>query len=133
LLTPSPFEPADTLAIDGGAEFAHAKDAYIFITAPDSSTEATPGTQVTIVDTADPAGGLNLRGTIDLPGYVADDQKLDFAAGVLRIVTHDWADGGLSRLFTIDVTDPAHPAVVGTLELARGEQLFATRFDGGRA
>jgi hypothetical protein len=29
LLAPSPLEPADTLAIDGGAEFAHANDAYI--------------------------------------------------------------------------------------------------------
>jgi hypothetical protein len=28
---------------------------------------------------------------------------------------------------------PCIPAVLGTLELARGEQLFATRFDGGRA
>jgi hypothetical protein len=131
-LGPSPFEPADTLALDGGAQFAHATDAYAFITATDSSTAATPGTLVTIVDTSDAAGALSRRGTIDLPGYVADDQKLDAAGGVLRIVTHDWVDGGLSRLFTIDVTDPDHPAVLATLELARGEQLYATRFAGDR-
>lgn len=131
-LGPSPFEPADTLALDGGAQFAHATDAYAFITAPDSSTAATPATLVTIVDTSDAAGALSRRGTIALPGYVADDQKLDVAGGVLRIVTHDWVDGGLSRLFTIDLTDPDHPAVLATLELARGEQLYATRFAGDR-
>jgi hypothetical protein len=133
LIGPSPFDPADSLPLESGADFAQATDAYAFITAPAPVPDADSGTRVTLVDISDPGGALALRGAIDLPGYVADDQKLNFGGGVLRVVTHDWVDGGLSRLFTIDVTDPEAPSVLATLELARGEQLFATRFSDDRA
>lgn len=133
LLAPAPFEPAGSLALESGAEFAHTTDTYAFITAPVLGSGSTAGTRVTLVDIGDPGGALARRGAIDLPGYIADDQKLNFGGGVLSVVTHDWVDGGLSRLFTIDIADPDAPVVLATLELARGEQLFATRFSDGRA
>jgi hypothetical protein len=133
LIAPVPFEAADSLALESGADFAHATDAYAFITGPVPGADLTVGTRVTLVDISDPGGALARRGAIDVPGYIADDQKLNFGGGVLRVVTHDWTDGGLSRLMTIDVADPDAPIRLATLELARGEQLFATRFSADRA
>ncbi len=133
LIAPTPFEAADSLTLDGGAQFAQATDSYAFIAGPVTDPDPTAGTRVTLVDIGDPGGALARRGAIDLPGYIADDQKLNFGGGVLRVVTHDWLDGGLSRLMTIDVTNPDAPVLLATLELARGEQLFATRFSEDRA
>jgi hypothetical protein len=125
-------EPAlalqDSLSVPG-AQFAHATDAWLFVAAPEGEQE----TRVSLVDLSDPTGQLEPTGSLVLPGYVADEHKLHFGDGHLRVVTHDWIDGGLSRLFSIDIADPAAPLVVGTLELALGEQLFATRFSEDQA
>jgi len=133
LIAPTSFIAAGSLALEGGAEFAHATDTYAFITGQVPGSDPTAGTRITLVDIGDAGGALARRGAIDLPGYIADDQKLNFDGGVLRVITHDWMDGGLSRLMTIDVTDPDAPVLLATLELARGEQLFATRFTEDRA
>lgn len=125
----TPFSTGSSLALVDNAGFAHATSEFIFIALPNADN----GTTVRVVDVSDTAGALALRGSLDLPGYLSDDQKLNFGGGVLRVVTHDWTDTGLSRLFTVDVTDPDAPAVLATLELARGEQLFATQFTADRA
>ncbi|MGH8135801.1 MAG: beta-propeller domain-containing protein, partial [Steroidobacteraceae bacterium] len=125
----TPFSPGSSLALGEIASFAHATSSFIFI----SGSNADNGTTIRLVDISDPAGAMALRGALDLPGYLGDDQKLNFGGGVLRVVTHDWTDSGLSRLFTIDVSDPDAPAVLATLDLARGEQLFATQFTEDRA
>jgi hypothetical protein len=125
----APFAAGASVALGEGAGFAHATDTFIYLAGSDGED----GTTVRLVDVSDPAGAIALRGSIDLPGYVGDDQKLNFGGGVLRVVTHDWNDSGLSRLFTVDVTDPDAPALLATLELARGEQLFATQFTEDRA
>jgi hypothetical protein len=132
-LGPAPFALVASLELPPGAQFAQATDALAFIAGPVTVDDGAVNTRVTLVDISDPAGALALRGAIELPGYVGDDQKLGFGGGVLRVVTHDWTDGGRSRLFTVDVADPDAPALLATLELARGEQLFATRFTDDRA
>jgi hypothetical protein len=129
LLGVTPFGPGATLDLANSAGFAHATSIFIFI----ASANANNGTTVTLADVSDPGGSIELRGALELPGYVSDDQKLNFGGGVLRVVTHDWTDRGLSRLFTVDITDPDEPAVLASLELARGEQLFATQFTADRA
>jgi len=129
LLGATPFSPGSSLALPNNAGFAHATSSYLFI----AGSNADNGTTVTLVDVSDPAGAIRLRGSLDLPGFVSDDQKLNFGGGVLRVVTHDWIDRGLSRLFTVDIADPDAPAVLASLELARGEQLFATQFTADRA
>ncbi len=122
--TPGNLAATATLAIPGGAAYAHATDAFLFVAAPDLSGD----TKVTLVDVSSPLGAMTLRGSKTLPGYLSDEQKLHFGAGTLRVVTHDWANGGLSHLFVLDVSAPDAPFVRGSLDLARGEQLFATRF-----
>lgn len=116
--------PAASLAIPGGVAYAHATDAFLFVAAPDDAFD----TRVTLVDVSSPDGAMARRGSKTLPGYLSDEFKLHFGAGTLRVVTHDGTDGGLSHLFLLDVSAPDAPFVRGTLDLARGEQLFATRF-----
>jgi len=112
---------AEDLPFAGG--FVHATDRFLAVAGGRGFD-----TTVALVDISDPSGAIALRGSLELSGYVADEFKLHFGAGTLRVVTHDWTDGGLSRLFTVDVSDLSNPRVLGTLRLARGEQLFATRF-----
>lgn len=90
-------------------------------------------TPVRLVELAPSGGALTLRGRADVAGWIADDFKLDVSGSVLRVVSHDGADGGLSRLTTWSLANLDAPTPVGSLSLARGEQLFATRFDGARA
>lgn len=121
--------PLGSAALPDGAAFVHAT-ASLFAIAGRGDGSSTP---VTLVDVSSPAGQVALRGALDLPGWISDERKLDLFGTVLRVVTHEWTDGGLSRLFTVDVSDPDVPTILGNLSLARGEQLFATRFDGDRA
>jgi hypothetical protein len=119
----------DTEALPSPGAFVAASDALLAVAGWDDGTS----TPITLVDIADPLGTLVERGTIALPGWIADEHKLDLYGTVLRVVTHDMVDGGLSRCMTVDVTNPDLPLRLATLPLARGEQLFATRFDGPRA
>lgn len=128
-LTVAPFAGAGEVDLPAGCDFAHATDSFLFL----SSGMFTGTTRVTLLDISDPNGSMALRGGIDLPGYVGDDQKLHFGAGVLRVVTHDWVDRGLSRLFTIGIANPDAPVLLGSLEIAKGEQLFGTQFTEDRA
>ncbi len=125
----SPLAPVAVLALPEGCDVAHATDALLCVAARLSDG----GTRLRLVDLADPGGALTLRGYLDVPGTVADDKKLHFGAGTLRVATHDASDRGLSHLTVVGVGDPDRPAVLGALELARGEQLFGTVFTEDRA
>jgi hypothetical protein len=116
--------PVDVDALPHSASFVHATDALLAVAGWGSGLS----TPVALVDVSDPAGSIDVRGALDLPGWLADEFKMHVAGTVLRVVTHDWASGGLSHLTTVDVSDLDLPTVMGTLDLARGEQLFATRF-----
>jgi hypothetical protein len=87
----------------------------------------------TYVDISDPGGAIRKRGSFDVRGRIADEWKMDYSEGYFRVCTYEWNDGGVSRLYVIDVTDPDAPRETGSVEVGRGEQLFATRFDGDRA
>ncbi|MGQ0612367.1 MAG: beta-propeller domain-containing protein [Planctomycetaceae bacterium] len=115
---------ADREALPFPASYLHATDRVLIVAGSDGGT----GTRLTFVDITDPSGLMRVRGDLRLPGYLSDEFKLHYGAGTLRVVTHDWFDGLLSKLFVVDISDPLAPAILGSLSLARGEQLFATRF-----
>jgi hypothetical protein len=116
--------PVAVLALPYAGTFAHATDSLLFVASSDGNGD----THVTLVDISSPVGAMTLRGGKTFPGTLSDQEKLHFGAGTLRVVTHDRTDGGLSHLFVVDVSNPDAPLTRGTLDLARGEQLFATRF-----
>ena len=131
----NPGNPVEAGRIDfgGSARYIHVTEQAIFI-ASDSPAFGYSGTHIAYVDISDPGGAIRKRGSFDIPGSVQDEFKMDYSEGYFRVCTHEWNEaGGLSRLFVIDVTDPDAPVRTGALELGKGEQLFATRFDGDRA
>jgi len=115
---------ADREALPFQAAYLHATDTVLIVAGSDDGT----GTRITFIDITNPAGLMLVRGDLRLPGYLSDEFKLHYGAGTLRVVTHDWFDGLLSKLFVVDISNPLAPAILGSLSLARGEQLFATRF-----
>lgn len=98
-------------------------------------------TTITYVDISDPLGAMTVRGSIDVPGHLADRFKMDAYEGVLRVVSGGWfySSGWQSALLnfvtTIDLANPDELAEMDSLLLmdAIGEGLHATRFDGDRA
>lgn len=121
--------PLDQVELPEGVHAAHVSTSVLALAGWSDGLVA----PVRLVDVSSPSGDLALRGRVDVPGWIADEFKLDVFAGVLRVVSHDAADGGLSHLTTWSLANLDAPAPLGALSLARGEQLFATRFDGERA
>jgi uncharacterized secreted protein with C-terminal beta-propeller domain/predicted secreted protein len=129
---PSNIKEADREDFKGSAQYVHVTDKAVFISSsPNYYTESR--TTLTYVDISDPKGAIVKRGSIDVPGQIADEYKMDYSKGYFRVCTYNWADNGLSNLFVIDVANPDKLNQVGAVELGKGEQLFATRFDGDRA
>jgi hypothetical protein len=121
--------PVDAEPLAGGVGFVHATDALWVV----SGAGGWDTTTFTFVDVSDPNGAIAIRGSIALSGWVADEWKMDVYGGAFRVVLADWYDLVTTHLVTVSLADLDHPSVLGTLDLARGEQLFATRFAGDLA
>ena len=116
-----------------------ATDRLLFVATQNYQTQ--PAVQ--IIDIAAPDGTLQALASVPTTGAVADKFKLNLAGDVLTTIADSFdptatnALGGLgawvTTLETFSLTQPATPVPLGRLELARGERLFATRFDGTRA
>ena len=119
----------EQVTLPAPAAFVHATPTVFAITSWGDGSS----TPIMLVDVSSASGDLALRGSVSVPGWVGDEQKLDVYGGVLRVVTHDGNDGALSRCLTYSLANLDAPTLLGSLDLVRGEQLFATRFDGDRA
>src|SRR5690606_21163805 len=88
------------------------------------------------VDISDPSGAITPRGSVLIAGQVADRFKMDAFEGHLRVVSRTW-NGGQSEVLVstvaLDTPDALSVLAQTEFETARGDQLFATRFDGDRA
>lgn len=124
----SPFvqRAALPLALEATQVLTTNEHLFFAVPCPDGDTD------LRVLDIGDVNGAIGMRGSLRLSGHVADAQKMHFARGHLRVVSHD-GSGFVSRLRTISVDDPEHPVVRGELALARGEQLFGTNFTDDRA
>lgn len=126
----------------GSGNVVTATDRFLFVAITDFSRPWPWRSDLRVADISAPDGTLTDFTRIPLPGRVADKFKIDLAGDVLRVVTEATESSTNTRWVTVLETyrlaDPrAVPAVPYTpldrLELARGERLFATRFDGDRA
>ena len=130
---PSDIQEVDREDFEGSAEYIHVTEDTIFISSTAGYRWDNPTTTLIYVDISDPTGIIAQRGALDVRGRIEDKFKMDYANGYFRVCTYEWNEGGLSYLFVIDVSDPDNMSQVGSVQLAKGEQLFATRFDGDRA
>lgn len=92
---------------------------------------------VQCIDISSPDAQMAELATIRAAGFVADKFKLNVNGDVLTIIserrlneTNRWRP--ITVLETFSLADPANPERLGQLQLADGESLFATRFDGDR-
>lgn len=128
---PDNIHEADRLSFDGQGTVIQATSSAIFVAAPDWSSDATT---ITYIDIDDAAGQLEVRGSVQVQGQVADRFKMDAYEGVLRVVSSVWATERRVNLTTVRLTDPDNLQVLAEhdFETAHGDSLFATRFDGPR-
>lgn len=115
--------------------------AFVATGAPDG-TDGSPRSRILRYD-VEPDGSFAARGEALVAGIIADRFKMDYAGGFLRLVAFDpgWGGGsgrGVRRSFAFAL-DWRNPEAIldlsesgKALELAPGETLFATRFDGNR-
>jgi len=126
----------NTLWFDGWNNGAvTATDRYFFI----ASTTDWTTSAIYLVDISSTDGTMTAEGTIQPAGNVADKFKMGLNGDVFTVISEVWdwtnPDGwqAVSKLETFSLADPTAPAKLGELDIAAGDQLYATRIEGARA
>jgi hypothetical protein len=127
----------NSLAYPGYGNVVTATDRLLFVVTQDPANWWQ--SIVRSIDITSPDGTMRSYESIRTAGRVPDKFKLHWDGGVLTTISEDWRTVPgrrlTTRLETFRLPDPRSlgPAGViklGELELGRGEQLHATRFDG---
>ncbi len=93
-----------------------------------------------VMDITDPAGGIRKLESLSLAGRLNDKFKVQIRDDLLSVITLTFDNSGSqhTRLVNYRMNQAAADATgiwtrLGSVEVARGESLYATRFDGDRA
>lgn len=141
LANPGQPETKKPLWYPGSGNVVTATDRFLFVAVTDYSRNWPWKSDLQVVDITAPDGTMSAFASVPLDGRVADKFKVDLYGDVLRVVVEalESPTGGrwVTVLETFRLADPRSvpPVAVAKLdrlELARGERLFATRFDGPR-
>ena len=134
---PSKPNARDTLFYNGYNNDIYATDKFLFV------STAVPKqyykTDLRFIDISAPDGSMNEAATIRTAGRVADKFKMRLAKGTLTVISETFNRNGNNNrarwettLETFSLANPDKPEALGELRLAKGERLFATRFDADR-
>lgn len=129
---PADVRIVDQLSFEGYGDIIQATSSALFVSGFDWQADAST---ITYVDINDPSGTIAVRGSVQVPGRVADRFKMNAWNNVLRVVSNtNWPDRE-TYVSTVPLADPDNLAVLGqtTIPGAKNETLFATRFDGPTA
>lgn len=129
----------NSLWFPGSAQAVTATDRLLFVVTQDPAN----WWQSTIqsIDITSPDGMLSRHESIRTAGRVPDKFKIQWLDGILTTVSEDWRATANRRVTTMiesfRLPDPRSAGPIGVakldqLEVGRGEQLHATRFDGRR-
>jgi hypothetical protein len=129
---PDDIHVVDTLDFGGYGDVIHTTPYAVFVSSHDWQTDQST---ITYIDIDDAGGAIALRGTISVPGRVADRFKMNAWDGVLRVVSATGWPDRQTYVTTVDLSNPDALAVLGQIPVpgTEDETLFATRFDGPRA
>ena len=125
----------NTIWLDGWNNSAvTASDRFFFVA---STTDWTTSV-INVVDTSSADGTMAAKGMIQAAGNVADKFKMGLDGDVFTVISEVWDWTNLdnqtvSKLETFSLADPNAPAKLGELDIAAGDQLYATRIEGTRA
>lgn len=119
-------------ALAGYSSTIYATDRYL-VSATWSSIYNESSLQ--LVDISSPTGEFAFLSTIKVAGSIVDKFKLNIDGDLLTAISHRWDSNTrwITTLENFSLVNPRAPVKVGSLRLAEGEQLHATRFDGKRA
>lgn len=131
----NPAQPVSrtTLWYAGYQSAVMATDEYFFLAAnnPNNWYQST----VYLADITAADGTMVKMGAIPLEGQVYDKFKMSLNNDVFSVIYQKWDDSRrwITELATYTLTNATAPKRLGMVQLAEGEQLHATRFDGDRA
>ena len=137
---PHNIQEIERLTFAGTSTLIHVAPHAIFVAAQDPNYYLVGDgyeqeTLVTYIDISDPKGRLRQRGSVYVPGFIADKFKLDYHDKTLRVFSQRWYGSSDGWLATVDVSFPDALTVLAQLEINDDDfgYLRATRFDGARA
>ncbi len=110
-----------------------ATDQYLFVGVQEPSIWYQSSIQV--FDISAPDGAIKSLSKITPAGWVQDKFKMNVSGDTFTVISASWdtVRRWVTTLQTYSLADPSKPVALGKLELAHGDQLHATRFDGNRA
>jgi hypothetical protein len=119
-------------ALAGYSTAIYATDRYLVSATWNYTSQAA---DLQLVDISSPTGEFAFLSTIRLAGAIADKFKVNIDGDTLTTISHKWDNTvrWTTTLENFSLANPRAPVKVGSLQLAEGEQLHATRFDGKRA
>lgn len=137
---PEDIREVDRITFQGTSTLIHVAHHAIFVAAVDPNYYLTAEgyeqeTLVTYVDISEPDGVLRERGSVYIPGYIADRFKMSFHDTSFRIFSQRWYGSSDGWIFVVDVSYPDQMEIVGQLGVSEAEYgyLQATAFSGTRA
>ncbi|MFO1496787.1 MAG: beta-propeller domain-containing protein [Verrucomicrobiota bacterium] len=132
LSNPAAAAERSTLWYPGYGNVLTATDRYLFV-------DITEKSEVHVIDISAPDGTMSKQSAIRVLGRVTDKFKMNLDGDVFTVIAEEWSTDSqngrwrpVTRLQTFSLANPAAPRKLGELELGKGEQLHATRFDGKR-
>jgi hypothetical protein len=128
-----------TLWFAGTGNAVLATDRFFFVAVTDWNGDAAAVPEVRVIDIRAANGTMRNVGGLRTAGEVADKFKMNLNGDIFTVISEryddavgDWGQW-VTTLQTFSLANPAAPVALGSLDLAQGEQLYATRFDGSRA
>ena len=142
LADPSAPVTRSSLWFPGQGNAVTATDRFLFVATQDYNM-AQNVTVVQVIDISAADGTMREMAGIATAGWVTDKFRMNVEGDVFAVISEMYdtsvtnsanpSGAWLTELETFSLADAANPAPLGHLDLAPGERLFATRFDGNRA
>ena len=137
LKTPAKPVARETVFYSGYNNDIYATDKFLFVST--SVPKDYYKTDLRCIDISAPNGTMKEAATIRTAGRVADKFKMRLIDDTLTVISEELKSNSsanrnrwLTTLETFSLANPHKPEALGTLSLAKGERLFATRFDADR-
>ncbi len=137
LKTPARPVARETVFYSGYNNDIYATDKFLFVST--SVPKDYYKTDLRCIDISAPNGTMKEAATIRTAGRVADKFKMRLSDDTLTVISEELKSNSsvnrnrwLTTLETFSLANPHKPEALGTLSLAKGERLFATRFDADR-
>ena len=137
LKTPAKPVARETVFYSGYNNDIYATDKFLFVST--SIPNNYYKTDLRCIDISAPNGTMKEAATIRTAGRVADKFKMRLSDDTLTVISEELNRNSgenrnrwLTTLETFSLANPHKPEALGELSLAKGERLFATRFDADR-